>query len=64
MTDSAADSTGSTIVAVVIAFALVTLVAGYLLGANWTQAVLVGGFASVVAAASAWFTEWRGAGDD
>ncbi|OYR41361.1 hypothetical protein DJ82_02555 [Halorubrum sp. Ib24] len=64
MTDSATDATGSTIVAVVIAFALVTLVTGFLLGANWTQAVLVGGFASVVAAASAWFTERRGAGED
>jgi len=64
MTDAAADSLASTIVAVVIAFTLVTLVTGFLLGANWTQAVLVGGFASVVAAASAWFTERRGAGED
>jgi len=64
VSDSDADSLASTIVAVVIAFALVTLVAGYLLGANWTQAVLVGGFASAVAAASAWFTQRRGAGDD
>jgi uncharacterized membrane protein len=53
------DSVAPTIVAVVIAFALVTLVTGYLLGANWTQAVLVGGFASVVAAASAWLTARR-----
>ncbi|WP_144798061.1 hypothetical protein [Halorubrum depositum] len=60
MTDSIAPIIGS----VVIAFALVTLVAGFFLGANWTQAVLVGGFASVVAAASAWFTERRGAGED
>ncbi|MFD1570985.1 hypothetical protein [Halorubrum laminariae] len=59
MPDSDADSIASTIVAVVIAFALVTLVAGYFLGANWTQAVLVGGFASVVAAASAWLTARR-----
>ncbi|GAB7009474.1 hypothetical protein [Halorubrum trueperi] len=59
MTDSDADSIAPTIASVVVAFALVTLVAGYLLGANWTQAVLVGGFASVVAATSAWLTARR-----
>ena len=64
MTDSDAGSIAPTIVSVVIAFALVTLVAGYLLGANWTQAVLVGGFASVVAAASARLTARRGAGGE
>jgi hypothetical protein len=53
MTDSTPHSIAPMIGSVVIAFTLVTLVAGYLLGADWTQAVLVGGFPSVVAAASA-----------
>ncbi|OYR64116.1 hypothetical protein DJ83_01210 [Halorubrum ezzemoulense] len=53
--DASADL-GSTIAALTVAFALVTLVAGTLLGFNWTQAVLLGGFAGVVAAASAWLT--------
>ena len=64
MTDSNPDSFAPTIGSVVIAFVLVTLVTGYLLGANWTQAVLVGGFASVVAAASAWLTARREAGGE
>ena len=63
MTDSN-PAIAPTIGAVVIAFALVTLVVGYLLGANWTQAVLVGGFASVVAAMSSWLTARREAGAD
>ncbi|MDZ5812644.1 hypothetical protein U4E84_14950 [Halorubrum sp. AD140] len=66
MTDSDAttDSIAPTLVAVVVAFTLVTLVSGYLLEANWTQAVLVGGFASVVAATSAWLTARREAGGE
>ncbi|QKY17054.1 hypothetical protein [Halorubrum sp. CBA1229] len=64
MTDSNPDSFAPTIGSVVIAFVLVTLVTGYLLGANWTQAVLVGGFASVVAATSAWLTARREAGGE
>ena len=62
MTDADA-SLGSTLGALTVAFALVTLVAGTLLGFNWTQAVLLGGFAGVVAVASAWLTDRR-AGDD
>ena len=42
---------------------LVTLVAGTLLDFNWTQAVLLGGFAGAVAVASAWLTERRAGGD-
>jgi len=60
--DASADL-GSTIAALAVAFVLVTLVAGTLLGFNWTQAVLLGGFAGVVAAASAWLTERRAGGD-
>ncbi|TKX47462.1 hypothetical protein EXE41_04355 [Halorubrum sp. SD690R] len=60
--DASADL-GSTIAALTVAFVLVTLVAGTLLGFNWTQAVLLGGFAGVVAAASAWLTERRAGGD-
>jgi ABC-type antimicrobial peptide transport system permease subunit len=62
MTDADADL-GSTLAALAVAFVLVTLVAGTLLGFNWTQAVLLGGFAGVVAVASAWLTARR-AGDD
>ncbi|WP_423995691.1 hypothetical protein [Halorubrum trapanicum] len=56
--DASADL-GSTIAALTVAFVLVTLVAGILLGFNWTQAVLLGGFAGVVAVASAWLTDRR-----
>ncbi|SDF14546.1 hypothetical protein SAMN04488067_102125 [Halorubrum xinjiangense] len=56
-------SLASTIGALTVAFVLVTLVAGTLLGFNWTQAVLLGGFAGVVAVASAWLTDRRAGGD-
>ena len=56
--DASADL-GSTIAALAVAFVLVTLVAGTLLGFNWTQAVLLGGLAGVVAVASAWLTDRR-----
>ena len=56
--DASADL-GSTIAALAVAFVLVTLVAGTLIGFNWTQAVLLGGFAGVVAVASAWLTDRR-----
>ena len=62
MTDADA-SLGSTLGALTVAFVLVTLVAGTLLGFNWTQAVLLGGFAGVVAVASAWLTDRRAGGD-
>ena len=39
--------------AVVVSFVLVTSVSALLLGFNWTQAVLIGGFGSVIAAISA-----------
>ncbi|RLM72367.1 hypothetical protein [Halorubrum sp. Atlit-26R] len=54
---------GSTIGALTVAFLVVTLVAGTLLDFNWTQAVLLGGFAGVVAVASAWLTDRRASGD-
>jgi hypothetical protein len=60
--DASADL-GSTLGALAVAFVLVTLVAGTLLGFNWTQAVLLGGFAGVVAVASAWLTGRRAGGD-
>ena len=62
MSDADADL-GSTLVALAVTFVLVTLVAGTLLGFNWTQAVLLGGFAGVVAVASAWLTARRADGD-
>ena len=62
MSDADADL-GSTLVALAVTFVLVTPVAGTLLGFNWTQAVLLGGFAGVVAAASAWLTGRRAGGD-
>ena len=62
MTDADA-SLGSTLGALAVAFVLVTLVAGTVLGFNWTQAVLLGGFAGVVAVASAWLTDRRAGGD-
>lgn len=55
-------ATGPVVGASVVAFVAVTLVAGTLLGTNWTQAVLVGGFAGVVAALTSWVTGRR-AGD-
>ena len=64
MTDANASADlGSTLGALTVAFLLVTLVAGTLLEFNWTQAVLLGGFAGVAAVASAWLTERRGGGD-
>ncbi|GAA0714419.1 NhaP-type Na+/H+ and K+/H+ antiporter [Halorubrum trapanicum] len=62
MTDASADL-ASTLGALTVAFLLVALVAGTLLDFNWTQAVLLGGFAAVVAVASAWLTDRR-ADDD
>ncbi|WP_096394613.1 hypothetical protein [Halorubrum trapanicum] len=53
----------STLGALTIAFLVVALVAGTLLDFNWTQAVLLGGFAGVVAVASAWLTDRRADGD-
>jgi hypothetical protein len=63
------DSGGSpplapTVGALVITFLLVTSISGTLLGFNWTQAVLFGGFAGTVAVASAWVTARRGTDDD
>lgn len=58
MTDASADL-ASTLGALTVSFLLVTLVAGTLLDFNWTQAVLLGGFAAVVAVASAWLTDRR-----
>ncbi|TKX55387.1 hypothetical protein EXE44_16265 [Halorubrum sp. SS7] len=52
-------SLASTLGALTAAFLVVTLVAGTLIGFNWTQAVLLGGFAGVVAVASAWLTARR-----
>lgn len=53
----------STVGALVLTFLLVTSIAGTLLGFNWTQAVLLGGFAGAIAVASAWATARRGAGN-
>ena len=53
-----------TVSALVVTFLLVTAIAGTLLGFNWTQAVLLGGFAGSIAVVSAWLTARRGAGDD
>ena len=64
MTDANASADlGSTLGALTVAFLLVTLVAGTLLEFNWTQAVLLGGFAGVAAVASAWLTERRAGAD-
>lgn len=64
MTDPEASADlGSTIGALTLAFLLVTVVAGTLLGFNWTQAVLLGGFAAVTAVVSAWVTGRRADGD-
>ncbi len=50
--------------AVVISFVILTPVSALLLGFNWTQAVLIGGFGSVISAASASLTARRAAGND
>jgi len=64
MTDSdGSPPLASTVGALLIAFLVVTPVAGTLLGFNWTQAVLLGGFAGAMAVASAWVTARR-QGDD
>ena len=64
MTDAGGSlSLASTVGALAVTFLIVTPVAGTLLGFNWTQAVLLGGFAGSVAVASAWLTARRGAGD-
>jgi len=64
MTDADASADlASTLGALVVAFLLVTTAAGTLLGFNWTQAVLLGGLAGVVAVASAWLTERRADGE-
>ncbi|EMA66548.1 hypothetical protein C461_10923 [Halorubrum aidingense JCM 13560] len=63
--DSGGASLASLLGAVVSAFLVVTPVSALLLGFNWTQAVLIGGFGSVVAVASATVTARRaGDGDD
>ncbi|ELZ46584.1 hypothetical protein C463_03939 [Halorubrum californiense DSM 19288] len=63
MTDADASAgLASTLVALTVAFLLVTLVSGTLLDFNWTQAVLIGGFAGVVAVVSAWLTDRRAGG--
>jgi len=54
----------STVGALVSAFLLVTSISGLFLGFNWTQAVLLGGFAGAVAVASARVTARRGAGGE
>ncbi|QAU13637.1 hypothetical protein EKH57_13430 [Halorubrum sp. BOL3-1] len=65
MTDADASADlGSTTGALVVTFLLVTPVAGTLLDFNWTQAVLLGGFAGVTAVISAWLTARRGAGTE
>ncbi|WP_424013442.1 hypothetical protein ACOZ35_09870 [Halorubrum xinjiangense] len=56
-------SLASTLGALTAAFLVVTLVAGTLFGFNWTQAVLLGGFAGVVAVVSAWLTDRRAGGE-
>lgn len=65
MSDSggSASSLASSIGALAITFLVVTPVAGTLLGFNWTQAVLIGGFAGSVAVASAVATARRTDGD-
>jgi hypothetical protein len=64
MTDSdGSPALASTVGALVITFLLVTLIAGTLLGFNWTQAVLFGGFAGALSVLSAWVTARRQADD-
>jgi len=56
MHEESTDEGGSllpTLGAVVVSFVAITLLSGTVLGYNWTQAVLIGGLGSVVAAASA-----------
>ena len=62
-TPEASADLGSTTGALTAAFLLVTAAAGTLLGFNWTQAVLLGGVAAIVAAASAWLTARRANAD-
>ncbi|WP_193309322.1 hypothetical protein [Halorubrum halophilum] len=65
MTDAGGSpSLAPTVGALVVTFLIVTPVAGTLLGFNWTQAVLLGGFAGSVAVASAWLTARRADGVD
>jgi hypothetical protein len=61
--DEPSVSLASSIGALAVTFLLVTPVAGTLLGFNWTQAVLIGGFAGSVSVASAWLTARRTDGD-
>ncbi|KDS90670.1 hypothetical protein FK85_11475 [Halorubrum saccharovorum] len=56
-------SLASSIGALVVTFLIITPVAGTLLGFNWTQAVLIGGFSGSVAVLSAWLTARRAGGD-
>jgi len=64
MTDSdGSPPLASTVCALGITFLLVTLIAGTLLGFNWTQAVLFGGFAGALSVLSAWVTARRQADD-
>jgi NhaP-type Na+/H+ and K+/H+ antiporter len=63
MSDSDEPSLASSIGALAVTFLLVTPVAGTLLGFNWTQAVLIGGFAGSVSVASAWLTARRAGSD-
>jgi len=60
--DEPSVSLASSIGALAVTFLLVTPVAGTL-GFNWTQAVLIGGFAGSVSVASAWLTARRTDGD-
>jgi hypothetical protein len=56
MVDEADDGTAGflvSLVTVVVAFVVITLVSVPLFGGNWTVAVLLGGFGAVVAAVSA-----------
>ncbi len=65
MTDADAPDGASlvpTLGALVTAFVVVTPVSALLFGFNWTQAVLIGGFGSVVAVASAVLTARRSDG--
>ena len=45
--------TGVMVASAVLSFLLITPIAVYLLDLNWTQAVLVGGFAGLISAFSA-----------
>ncbi|WP_435097307.1 hypothetical protein [Halorubrum sp. N11] len=65
MTDSDGStvSLASSLGALLVTFLFITPVAGTLLGFNWTQAVLLGGFAASVSVLSAWLTARRVDGD-